>query len=300
MSTSNAPAHAAQPDSILPEAGRPGADLADADLPDAATGSHVRTGGDTDRDVPLLLVHGIRTSATMWRGQVDGLRADGYEVLAIDLPGHGSRLDEPFTVQAALDAIDAGVAALGGKVMLVGLSLGGYYAIAYAAAHPERVAALVAAGCCALPRGVPLAGYRALARAIHRLPDRGLWLHTAMVRRMLPAQGALDVLAGGAALEVMDPGLRATATLTPLADLAAYPGPVWLVNGRFDHFRLDERKFLAACRNGRLVIVPGAPHLVSLSQPDRFTAVLRRVAAELAAAPSAAPSAARSIVSPGD
>jgi pimeloyl-ACP methyl ester carboxylesterase len=284
MSTSNAQAQAA----------RPG----------ATTGSRPRAGRDADRDVPVLLVHGIRTSATMWRRQADGLRADGYDVLAIDLPGHGTRLEEPFTVQAALGAIDAGVAELGGRVMLVGLSLGGYYAIAYAAAHPERVAALVATGCCALPRGVPLAAYRALAQAIHRLPDRGLWLHTAMVRRMLPAQGALDVLAGGAALEVMDPGLRATSTLTPLADLAGYPGPVWLVNGRFDHFRLDERKFLAACRNGRLVIVPGAPHLVSLSQPDRFTAVLRRVAAELSATTyagsSAGSAAARSIVSPDD
>jgi pimeloyl-ACP methyl ester carboxylesterase len=123
-----------------------------------------------------------------------------------------------------------------------------------------------------------------------------LWLHTVLVNRMLPAQGALDVLAGGAALEVMDPGLRATATLTPLADLADYPGPVWLVNGRFDHFRLDERTFLAACRQGRLVIVPGAPHLVSLAQPERVTDLLRRAAAELAATSAAA----RSIVSSVD
>ena len=74
--------------------------------------------------VPILLVHGIRTSASMWRHQVDQLRADGHDVLAIDLPGHGTRHGEQFTVEAALDAIDAGVTALGGRVMLVGLSLG--------------------------------------------------------------------------------------------------------------------------------------------------------------------------------
>jgi pimeloyl-ACP methyl ester carboxylesterase len=249
--------------------------------------------GVARRDLPLVLVHGIRTSASMWRHQVDALRADGYEVLAVDLPGHGNRLDEQFTVDAALAAIDAGVQEVGGRVILVGLSLGGYYAIAYAARHPERVAALVAAGCSAQPHGLALEGYRGLARLIHHLPDRGLWLHMQMVHRLLPPAGALDAVAGGVALDVMDPGLQATGSLDPLADLGRYPGQVWLVNGRFDHFRLDERRFLAACRHGRLIVVPGAPHLVSLAQPERFTAVLRRVAAELAASPAAA------IVGPG-
>ena len=241
-----------------------------------------------DEDTPPeQLVHGIRTSATMWRHQAAALRADGYQVLAADLPGHGTRLQEPFTVPSALAAIDAGVQELGGRVMLVGLSLGGYYAMAYAAVHPERVVGLVAAGCSALPRGPLLTGYRALARAIGRLPDQGRWLNDTMVRRLLPAQGAIDVLAGGTALEVMDPGLRATATLSPLDDLAVFAGPVWLVNGRFDHFRLHERRYLAANRRARLIIVPGATHLVSLVQPERFTDILRRVAAELAAAPQA-------------
>jgi pimeloyl-ACP methyl ester carboxylesterase len=231
--------------------------------------------------VPVLLVHGIRASATMWRHQEEQLRAAGYPVLAIDLPGHGKRMGEPFTVPAALAAIDDGVAHLGDRVLLVGLSLGGYYAMAYAAQHPDRVAGLVAAGCSAVPKGVLLEGYRVLARMIHRLPDRGLWLHETMARRLLPPAGARDVLAGGAALDVMDAGLRATATLTPLASLAAYPGPIWLVNGALDHFRLNERGFLAACRNGEVVVVPGATHLSSLAQPERFTTILLRIAGQV-------------------
>lgn len=233
--------------------------------------------------VPVLLVHGIRASATMWRHQEEQLRAAGYPVLAIDLPGHGKRMGEPFTVPAALAAIDDGVAHLGGRVLLVGLSLGGYYAMAYAAQHPDRVAGLVAAGCSAVPKGVLLEGYRVLARLIHRLPDRGLWLHETMARRLLPPAGARDVLAGGAALDVMDAGLRATATLTPLASLTAYPGPIWLVNGALDHFRLNERRFLAACRNGKVVVVPGATHLSSLAQPKRFTTILLRIAGQVSA-----------------
>lgn len=231
--------------------------------------------------IPIVFVHGIRTSASMWRRQVEALRGIGHPVHAIDLPGHGSRIGEEFTVAAALAAIDAGVQALGGRVLLVGLSLGGYYSIAYAAQHPGAVIGLIAAGCSVVPRGAPIGAYRRLAAAIHRLPDRGLWLHTAFVRALLPASAQQDVLAGGVALDVMDAGLRATGTLHPLTDLAAYPGPVWLVNGRFDQFRLQERRFRAASRDGTLVVIPGATHLSSLAQPGRFTAVVATVAARL-------------------
>jgi len=227
--------------------------------------------------VPVLLVHGIRTSASMWRHQVEWLTKTGHPVAAIDLPGHGSRSAERFSVAGALAAIDEGVDRLGGRVLLVGLSLGGYYAMAYAARRPAKVVALVAAGSSVEPTGLGLAGYRLLARSIHRLPDRGLWLHTALVNRMLPAAGAADVLAGGVALDVMAAGLTATGTLTPLVDLAAYPGPVWLVNGALDHFRVHQTRFLHAARRGALVTVPGAGHLVSLHRPDRFDRVLTRI-----------------------
>jgi len=227
--------------------------------------------------VPVLLVHGIRTSASMWRHQQEMLSAAGHPVLAIDLPGHGSRLHEVFTVEGALAAIDAGVDRLGGPVLLVGLSLGGYYAIAYAARRPDRVLGLVAASSSFVPSGPGLTGYRALAGLIHRLPDRGLGLHTFLVRRTLPPAGVKDVLAGGVALDVMAAGLAETGRLTPLADLRAYPGRVWLVNGAFDHFRLHQKRFLTAARHGTLVIVPRASHLVSLHQPDRFDRVLRRI-----------------------
>ncbi|MCY7289481.1 MAG: alpha/beta hydrolase [Cryobacterium sp.] len=235
------------------------------------------------RPIPVLFVHGIRTSGTMWRRQLAMVGESGHPALAIDLPGHGSRMNETFTVAGALAAIDEGVDGLGGRVLLVGLSLGGYYAIEYAARHPQKVAGLVAAGSCAIPTGWPLDAYRRLARLIRRLPDHGLWLHTTFVRVLLPPDGAADTLAGGVPLNVMDAGLGATGTLRPLDSLARYPGPVWLVNGAFDQFRLHERRFLAACRDGRLVIVPRASHLVSLAQPERFAAVLRGILAKIAA-----------------
>jgi pimeloyl-ACP methyl ester carboxylesterase len=113
-------------------------------------------------------------------------------------------------------------------------------------------------------------GWALLARGIARLPDAGAGLNQGMVDRVLSPSAAADVAAGGFALDVMDDVLRAVRAATPVENLARVEAPVWLVNGRYDHFRGEERLFLRACRDGRLVVVPGATHLVSLTAPVGF------------------------------
>ncbi|GIG26794.1 alpha/beta fold hydrolase [Cellulomonas denverensis] len=241
--------------------------------------------------VPVLFVHGLRTSRTMWRHQQQALERFGCRTLAVDLPGHGERRGERFTLDGAVRAVADGVDALGGRALVVGLSLGGYVAIAHAARHPEQVAGLVAASCCTRPLRLLVDGWAVLARGIARLPDGGAGLNQRSVDAVLSRQAAQDVAAGGFALDVMDDVLRAMRAADPVGDLSRVTAPVWLVNGRYDHFRGEERRFLAACRDGRLVIVPRATHLVSLSAPVAFTRVLLDVLAEVSrcSAPRPAP-----------
>ncbi|QEO16003.1 alpha/beta hydrolase [Agromyces intestinalis] len=237
----------------------------------------------------VVLVHGIRTSATMWRNQLAPLRAHGVEVDAIDLPGHGAHLGEAFSLDAAYAAIDAALARSQAQGetdatvprLLVGLSLGAYLAIGYAAEHPGRIDGLVAASAGTRPRGAGLAGYRALAAAIRRLPDQGRSLNDAMAALFLPADAAADIVAGGVALDVMADALGAIGTIDLEAALGGIAVPVWFVNGRWDHFRFEERRMLRAARDARLVVVPGATHLVSLVKPDHFTAAVLDAVAEL-------------------
>jgi len=70
--------------------------------------------------VPVLLAHGARTSRTMWRRQVGVLEGAGIATLAVDLPGHGARTGERFTLDAGVAAIHDGVEALGGQALVVG------------------------------------------------------------------------------------------------------------------------------------------------------------------------------------
>lgn len=232
---------------------------------------------------PVLLVHGLRTSRTMWRAQVEALERAGHRTLAVDLPGHGARVGERFTGDGALAAVEDGVDALGGRALVVGLSLGGYVAIGHAARRPDQVAGLVAAACSSRPHPVLVAAWEAAADQVFaRLPDRGAAVNARLAAAVLPPTAAADAAAGGYALDVVGDVLRAVRDTSPLADLRTVRAPVWLVNGRYDHFRGDERRFLAACRDGRLVVVPRATHLVSLVAPVRFTRVVLEALDELA------------------
>lgn len=231
--------------------------------------------------LPVVLLHGARTSRTMWRAQLEALERAGRLAVAPDLPSHGRRLAETFTVAGALRAVDDAVAEVGGRAVVVGLSLGGYLGTAWAARNPRGAAALLLSGCSTDADTVLTQVWRQAARAIGRLPDRGAVLNQTLVDRALPEAGAADVAAGGFALDVMVDLLGAMRALDPRADLARVTCPVWFANGQWDHFRLQERAFLRARPDARRVVVRGATHLVSLVRPVAYTRVLLELLEEV-------------------
>ncbi|WP_345802654.1 alpha/beta hydrolase [Microbacterium sp. AZCO] len=227
--------------------------------------------------VQVVLVHGIRTSATMWRSQVEYLRARGNGVTAVDLPGHGSRMTEEFTLASAFATIDRAVrdAAKRGPVLLAGHSMGGLLSIEYVGAEePPPVAGFIAASCTAIPRGVGLQTYRFLARRLDALPDRGMWLTDQMLDRILPVETRDDFGAGGYALDTQDIALRSLSVLDLLAAVRRIEVPLWFVNGQYDQLRINERLFLRLAPHAELVVVPRTTHHVTVMRPRVFNALL--------------------------
>ncbi|MGO2685222.1 alpha/beta fold hydrolase [Microbacterium sp.] len=228
-------------------------------------------------NVQVVLVHGIRTSHTMWRSQLAHLSERKIPALAVDLPGHGSRMAETFTLDAAFATIDDAVqdAATRGPVLLAGHSMGGLLSVAYAGAEAAPpVAAFIGASCTAFPRGVALATYRTLARTFNALPDQGMWLTNQVLTATIPEETRSDFAAGGYALDAQDVALAALGALDLAADLHRLRMPLWWINGQFDQLRMQERLFQRLTPQSELIIVPRTSHLVTAMRPRVFNALL--------------------------
>lgn len=232
----------------------------------------------------VVFVHGIRTSQTMWRAQQSYLSEHGVDSVAVDLPGHGTRLGEPFQLDEALRTIEAAVriAAERGPVLLVGHSLGGLLCLSLAGSENALpIAGLVAASCTALPRGAALRTYRLLARAMDSLPDRGVWLSNRVLAATLPVQTRGDFAAGGYAFDAQDAALGSLSSLDLETALRGIQLPLWFVNGQLDQLRVHEELFVRLAPHAELIVVPRSTHLVTAMRPDVFNAVLRLALATL-------------------
>lgn len=95
---------------------------------------------------PIVFLHGMGTSAATWDRCMDVLE-DRFLVVAPDLLGHGNSPvpDDPaeYTRDRTLVDIDDIVSDLTEAPVLVGHSLGGYLALAYAATRPDAARGVV-------------------------------------------------------------------------------------------------------------------------------------------------------------
>jgi len=96
----------------------------------------------------MLLLHGLGGSAADWR-RVAAHFQGRFRVIALDQRGHGwSHISGGgYTADQHTADIEAFVDAAGlERPILVGHSMGAYHALSYAAAHPEKVTAVVVSG----------------------------------------------------------------------------------------------------------------------------------------------------------
>ncbi|HEX5147617.1 MAG TPA: alpha/beta fold hydrolase [Candidatus Limnocylindrales bacterium] len=232
----------------------------------------------------IVFLHGTRLTRSSWTAQLDALGGE-FRAIAVDLPGHGSRAGERFTLDGAVDAVAVAIReqAAGGRAVVVGLSLGGYVAMALAAREPGSVRGLVLAGATAEPIGVRSIPYRALAMILERFDGPALVrLNTWFFRARYPPFIAEPIVAGGFWSAGGARAVRALLGQRFAPRLAAYPGPTLILNGDWDLlFRLSAGTFAAAARDARRVRLAGALHLSNLDRPAHFSEAVRRFARRL-------------------
>ncbi|MEP3050510.1 MAG: alpha/beta hydrolase [Erythrobacter sp.] len=124
-----------------------------------ANGQTVHLRDEGPRDAPaIVFLHGSNADLHTWQPWVDGLK-DNYRVIRFDQVGHGltgADRDGDYSLDGYVADIDALAQTLGlDSFILGGSSMGGGHTLAYAMAHPEKLAGLVLVDASGAPRVVP-------------------------------------------------------------------------------------------------------------------------------------------------
>jgi pimeloyl-ACP methyl ester carboxylesterase len=250
---------------------------------DCPAGIHYKlhTASRFDAAPPLMLVHGAGGNLMHWPG--DLRRLLGRTVVALDLPGHGhsggSALQDIAAYAQVVASFAEGLSLP--RFVLAGHSMGGAIAVETALRHPEMVAGLVLAA-----TGAKLPVAPELLNAM-----QGDW------------GGVVQILAGRSQGARSDPKamriyLQRLAELDPevvyrdyaacdawnrSAEIGQIRAPTLVICGDADRMTpiessLDLRKAIASAR---LLVVPGAGHMVMLEQPGLVAGAVLKFMAEL-------------------
>lgn len=238
--------------------------------------------------VPLVALHGFLGSSEDWAGLA--ARLPGRAVAGIDLPGHGAAtgLAAPaYAFDAAVDALAVTFGAHGiARADLLGYSMGGRVALAFALRYPERLRTLTLESASA---GLETDDARTARRALDAERADALvadlpgflrrWVAMPLFATLTPEQRRALVadrsrsnpheLARG----LVGMGTGAMPDLWP--HLGTLTCPVRLVAGS------EDAKFVALARrmadrmpDAALHVVDGAGHNVHLERPDVFARLL--------------------------
>jgi pimeloyl-ACP methyl ester carboxylesterase len=267
---------------------------------------HYRDWGDASAR-PLVLLHGGWGNARQW-DTVAREMADRYRVLALDLRGHGESGHAPDGAYAPEEVVEdvAGFAdALDlERFALVGFSMGGHAAYAYAAGHPGRVDRLVLVESF-IPPDTPenqalLASMRAMTErefedpeeAVDAFAAAGFAPRASEDERRHWVRSGLKEQAGGRWGWRRDPALRrppapGSPRVIPPPDamwrlLTRVACPTLVVRGAETvAFALGEAERMAAAMpDARVVSLPRAGHWPVLDNPSGFLELLRDFLAE--------------------
>src|SRR5262245_53642469 len=140
----------------------------------------------------VVFLHAFPLDSTMWRAQV-GILADRFRVIAPDLPGFGgSAVSAGLTIDSIADVVAELLDHLGinERVVVGGLSMGGYATLAFARLYPQRVRALILADTKADPDDEDSRANR--DRLIQLATDRG---PGAVIEQVLPKMLAPETAA---------------------------------------------------------------------------------------------------------
>lgn len=250
---------------------------------------------EAGRGPAVVLLHGFPLNATTWSAQREAL-SPGYRVLCPDQRGFGGTQlghDEPSLDEVADDVAAMLDARKLDTVVLGGLSMGGYVAMAFVRRHPERVRALVLADTRATADTEEARANR--LRIAEEVVERGT--SAQLVDEFLPkltgpttkatkplVLGKLKAIVENAPPPAVAWAQRAMAARPDSYDtLRQVTVPALVIVGDEDEISppAEARAIADALPHGRLVTIPQTGHMTSMEAPEAFNETLREFLASL-------------------
>lgn len=246
--------------------------------------------------IPVLLIHGFPFYGRMWAGQLESL-SGGARVIVPDLPGFGdspAREGSPTVEQyaedciAILDALD-----IMEPVVIGGLSMGGYIALAAAKMVPLRT------------RGLILVSTRAGAdsdeakagrdKTITQVKERGASVVAESMYPKLLSPGSYKAKPAVATeLQQIMEGATTDGVVGALSAMRDRPDsnsllpnlhmPTLIIHGKDDQVipYAEAEAMAKGIPHSDLHLIDKAGHLPNMEQPEEFDSVMKKFLAKMA------------------
>ena len=227
--------------------------------------------------LPVIFVHSLAGNTSQWSAQLGHLRKS-RRAIAIDLRGHGrSRppADGDYSIEALVRDIETVVREIGvSEFVLVGHSMGGIVSLAYAHAHPGRVAGILLADPAGDVRKVPEEEIRQFMGALESdayvdaIEDwwnqmlsgsnKAVRLRVIQDLRSTPREAVAGIF-------------KALLHHDPLAALSAYRGPILSIVTPFNDAPYSLHRLHPALPHRQ---VSGTGHWLQMDKPGKFNRLL--------------------------
>ncbi len=227
--------------------------------------------------LPVVFLHSMAGNTGHWEAQLAHLRSD-RRAIALDLLGHGrSAADDQFSFESMAHKIRVAISELDLKrFVLVGHSMGGSVATAYAGAYPEDVAGLFLVDPSGDSTQMPKEEVQGYLDA----------LHSPAYQQVIEEywQGILEGSTAETREQVMA-DLRHTSQHTvrsvseelfnynPLPALDRYDGPIFSLITRFNEFPNSLQVLRPRIEHKK---IEGTGHWLQMDKPQEFNEILEK------------------------
>lgn len=230
---------------------------------------------DQGSGCPILFLHGFPLDHTIWNPVIPLLK-DKARLILPDLRGHG-QTDSPDSIYSMATIAEDMVRLLDGlgleKAILVGHSMGGYAALAFAHLYPDRLVGLcLAATQAAADSTERKAGRYATIQEVEQIGTGKLadGMSARLTSRPELVARIRRVILGTTPIGIRGSLMGMAERPDMTAHLAEIKVPAVVIAGELDQINpLEKSEEMARLLpEGHLVLVPGAGHMPMLEAPE--------------------------------